>query len=213
MNETSLLSSLKERLASLRTNLLPVRFSATGDYNARQLDKARGYKLLVHAEIEYYLEQLAVVAVRSAMEKWDNVREPSITLISLLACYHSGWDEFDDQRQKAIIERAKYRAKVKLADNIIKESQQQFMKLIAENHGIKAKNIEVMFSPTGIDFSALDPSWLSLMDSFGTARGAMAHRSHTDSVVKEINPEDESNDVNNIILGLENLDKLLIDIL
>lgn len=47
---------LRARVAELKKHLLPNRFSPTGDYTDRQMDRARGYRILVHAEIESYIE-------------------------------------------------------------------------------------------------------------------------------------------------------------
>ena len=41
--------------------MLPEKFSPTGDYSDRQLDRARGFRLLAHAEIEAFLEDIGAI--------------------------------------------------------------------------------------------------------------------------------------------------------
>ena len=50
---------IQSRCRDLRRHCLPSVFSATGDYSQRALDRARGYRLLVHAEIESFVEERA----------------------------------------------------------------------------------------------------------------------------------------------------------
>lgn len=64
---------LKGRLVELRQNLLPVKFSATGDYTDIQMDHARGYRLLAHAEIESYLEDVSREQLQTLSENGRNL--------------------------------------------------------------------------------------------------------------------------------------------
>ena len=63
----------------------------------------------------------------------------------------------------------------------------------------------MLIIPTGIDSSALDPSWIANLNSFGSKRGEIAHTSKKPS--DAINPQDELRVVRNLIAGLKELDE------
>ena len=52
---------------ALRRELLPRKFDPTGDYTDRVRTRAAGFRLLVHAEIEFYLEQISISAAQRAV--------------------------------------------------------------------------------------------------------------------------------------------------
>jgi hypothetical protein len=68
---------MRSRLKELRKHMLPTTFSPTGNYTERQQDHARGYRLLAHAEIEAYLEDVSRATVTEAIRRWKNEGQPS----------------------------------------------------------------------------------------------------------------------------------------
>ena len=89
---------LQSRLSELRKNMLPATFSPTGDYSARQLDRSRGYRMLVHAEIEAFLEDVTFAAARKGVSEWVQTKKVSDCLFCLMVNYHSGFiiEGFDE---------------------------------------------------------------------------------------------------------------------
>lgn len=199
-------------MRELRRNLLPSAFSSTGDYTDRQQDRARGYRLLAHAEIESYLEDVSRATVTEAIRLWKNGAKPSRELISFLASYHSSWSTTDSVSNEEIIDIAKSRVNVKESVNkIIDLAQRQFTQRIKENHGVKESNLHRLIVPAGVDPTELDPEWIANLNNFGSIRGEVAHKSKL--ATGGINPQDELNTVNELILGLEDLDKRLSKLL
>lgn len=197
---------LRARLSELRKHMLPEKFSPTGDYTDRQLDRARGYRLLAHAEIEAYLEDIAKETVTLAISEWKKSREPSVLLVAFMAAYHSSWNIDDTLRNDEITKISKSRRNVKDSVNeVIDLAQTQFIQKIQDNHGIKDKNFKTLMLPTGIDIDELDSTWLTNLDNFGEQRGQVAH--NTKKVTGLINPEDELKTVKSLLEGLEELDK------
>lgn len=200
---------LQKRLSELRRNMLPERFSPTGLYTDRQQDRARGYRLLVHAEIESYLEDIVRVVITDKIRAWKNGRVPSNLLLAFLACYHSGWNEYDEEQKVRIIELARARKKITdTVEEIINQAQAQFIQQLKNNHGVREKNLKMLVLPTGIDPGDLDNTWISNLDDFGKRRGDVAHRTKT--TTGSINPEDEYNRVETLIKGLKDLDNKLV---
>lgn len=53
---TKLLNDLQKRLSYLRNSMLPKKFDALGNYDDQTILLTEAYILLVHAEIESYIE-------------------------------------------------------------------------------------------------------------------------------------------------------------
>lgn len=199
---------LKKRLSELRRHMLPTKFSPTGSYTERQQDRALGYRLLAHAEIESYLEDIVRTVVTDKIRAWKKSRIPSNLLLAFLACYHSGWNEFDEENKLRIIELARARKKITdRVEEIIDQAQKQFIQLLENNHGIREKNLKPLILPTGVDLKDLDNTWISDIDDFGKSRGYVAHSTKT--TIGSINPEDEYNRVKALVTGLKELDSKL----
>lgn len=210
MRNSNRFKEMNSRLEELRDHLLPPEFSKTGDYTELQRDQSRGYRLLAHAEIESYLEDIARTVVNAAIKVWKSKGESTKQLIAFLACYHSGWIASDDVHNDHIVEVAKSRKK-SIADSvndIIDQAHRQFINRVKNNHGIKEENFLLLIQPTGIDKKDLDQTWIANLDSFGKLRGAVAHSKK--SVTEAINPEDEYLKVSELLKGLNDLDSLIV---
>ena len=62
-----------------------MKIKTDGSYTLRELSMARAYGLLVHAEIEYYFENIAKDVVLESYKKWKSDRKPSQVLMSITA--------------------------------------------------------------------------------------------------------------------------------
>jgi uncharacterized protein YjbJ (UPF0337 family) len=202
---------LRSRLRELRLHLLPANFSPTGDYTDRQQDRARGYRLLVHAEIESYLEDVSRETVTQAIRDWKTSNKPSNIIVSFLAAYHSSWSVTEEIKNEELIQIAKSRKNAKdSVVEVIDLAQRQFTQKLKDNHGIKDKNFKTLILPTGIDIGSLDQTWLTNIDSFGTKRGEVAHKAKRTQGT--INPKDEFESVQALLNGIEDLDKKIVQL-
>ncbi len=209
MPQSNRYRQLKTRLTELKNHLLPNNFSATGNYTERQQDRARGYRLLVHAEIESYLEDVSRETVTKAIRQWKSNYQPSIVIVSFLASYHSSWSLTSEIDNADLIQAARSRKNLKDSiDEIIDLAQRQFTQKIRNNHGVKDKNIKTLILPTGIDLAALDQTWLTNLDDFGAKRGEVAHKARR--VQDGINPKDEYEFVQLLLNGLGELDRKIV---
>lgn len=50
-------------------------------------EKVRAYKVLAHAEMEYYFEEVALEIAQKAYRKWSSSNKASTPLLSLVAYY------------------------------------------------------------------------------------------------------------------------------
>lgn len=196
------------RATELRKHLLPRKFSPTGNYTDIQLDRTRGYRMLVHAEIESYLEDIVKETVTDCIRNWKSNRKPSSLLIAFLASYHSSWSVNDETSNEEIIQIAKSRKRKDSVSEIITAAMGQFVKIIEGNHGVREDNFKSLILPTGVDIDQLDQTWLTNLDNFGKLRGEIAHK--TKRTTTQVNPKDEFDRVKSLLKGLRDLDVLIL---
>src|SRR5487761_235660 len=144
--------ALEKRVDALRSHFLP-RFSPIGQYTPRQYDLTSAYVLLVHAEIESYLEDRAREVALRAQVSWKRHGRHS-RVIKRLFHFHNRtdrpWKRFEKRRET------------------IQACLNSYFSLINNNHGIKEDNVCKMLFPIGIAYAHLDVLWLSSLKSFGT---------------------------------------------
>jgi hypothetical protein len=205
MPNSARFTSLEQRLGDLRTNLLPLNFDPTGVYTSQQLDNARGYRVLVHAEVEAFLEEIARAAVVTKLNDWTTSKRISGVLFCVLAAAIHGF--VDDVENPSItpVSIRPSRTDSDTIDDTVTAAVQKYQGRITSNNGVKVKNLKILFLPLGVNFSELDTIWLNNMDSFGRMRGDVAHQSIGASHL--INPQDELNSVNGLLVGLNALDQ------
>ena len=190
---------LLDRIKFLDSNILPT-IKIEGDYTAIEYDFTRSYVLLVHAEIESFLEERVTEKVNSSLINWKQNRKKSSCLKSILA-FCSGDINYE---KKKVAERNSLEFRVNIVSN-------HFLALIKKNHGIKKDNILNLLLPIGLEISEIDETWLTTMDNFGAKRGEIAH--HTFAIQNPIDPLTEKKLINDIIIPeLNNIDKILIKI-
>jgi hypothetical protein len=158
---------LVKRVNIIESFYLPLA-SPTGDYTNKQEDDMRAYLLLVHAEIESYFEEICEEKLKKAFKIWVTKRTKSNVLLSLTSFCESNIknDNLEDRINDALTSQ---------------------IKKLKDNNGIKQKNILSMVLPLGIELSNLDMTWLSVMNTFGAARGDVAHK--TAAVQQQLDPQ------------------------
>jgi hypothetical protein len=202
---------LVKRLNELRSGFLPRVFSPTGSYSLKQFDRARGYRVLVHAEIEAFLEEIARNAVSTKASQWKNQQKISSVLFCVLAAYHRGFIDNIESPNIEPLPPAQAVKDSKTIQDVVEAATRQYMGRLVANNGIKEVNLKVIFIPLGIDFGQLDNTWVANMDSFGRARGDVAHQST--GVSHTIDPQSELATVISLLVGLKALDEKLNDLM
>jgi HEPN superfamily RiboL-PSP-like protein len=182
------LQQLISRLQILEKHFLPQQFSLSGNYSREQDDRTKAYLLLVHAELEAYLEDRARSRVDLAYARWQRTGMCTPVLSRLLV-YHQ--DEFEPI--SAI--------KVDKAVNF-------YLDKVDKNHGIKQKNLLSLFLPLGISHQDLDTQLMSACEQLGRKRGQFAHASI--KTHQQVDPKTERDNIKkNIIPELKKLDRKL----
>jgi hypothetical protein len=178
--------ALRTRIESLKTRFL--QFENAYSFDFENQDKLMSFRLLVHAEIEYFIEEYARVIVNTFLNNWTT-RGNILPGLRYLFVYSP--TKFESPNFVNINDR-------------IRSCCQAFIARIDNNHGIKQKNIIALFVPLGVTQAYLDNGWLATMDSFGTRRGSYAHKSV--SVQTQIDKHTELNDLKIVLDGIKRVD-------
>ena len=201
---------LEGSLRQLRRQLLPRQFDPTGTYPDRIIARARGYRVLAHAEIEHFIEQRAQEVVLDALNAWNSTGTMRVTLASLIA-FCGNMANVPPSTLLPNDPSAKKRHDCELKLQLrLNAAANSFFAAAKENHGIKEKNLLRLLLPIGVNPVDIDPTWLATMNSFGERRGEAAHASGNVGKVKHPpDPKTELNLVVQVLKGLRDIDELL----
>lgn len=189
------LKQLLSRLNFLENNILPSE-RIDGNYTKKEQDLIRSFILLSHAEIEAYLEDIVKDKITKSLNSWNSSRAKSHCIKSVMTFVGADISYENDINSNNL----QYR--------INKTITHYQRAMVDKNHGIKEKNILKILLPLGIELNELDQTWLSVMDSFGSTRGLIAHNSFT--VTQTIDRNTELNKIKNLIIPeLTNIDKMI----
>lgn len=157
---------------------------------------AKAYVLLVHAELEKYFEILAIMIARDSFFEFDTNKKPTLPLLSLTS---TNLYIIKDQNNKDSDTDFKTR---------VKGFFSKYIDLVKGNNGIKAKNVYELFWKLGVSKDAIGDNLLSLLDSYGTKRGAIAH---TGKLANKqlLNIKDEENSVRQLIEEIDKFDSFI----
>lgn len=161
------------------------------DLNEQELDLCRGYKMLCHAEMEYYFEEIARIILKESLWNWQNDKKVTLPIVGLLANY----EKVDTNEN--------------ISTKINKIATDYNNMLSKSNHGIKEENLRKIFNNLGVDISELDAIWIATLSSYGSSRGTIAH---TSAIVQmPINIKETIRETNSILDGIENFEVEIIN--
>ena len=80
---TEYYGTLCDRFEKLKLAFLPEEFSPTGEYEDIVYEHTRAYKVLTHAELEYYFEEVAKAIAQKALREWRSSNQVHPNMISV----------------------------------------------------------------------------------------------------------------------------------
>lgn len=198
--------ALTKAVNKLRRGLLPRKFDPTGTY-ARAYSihlRSLSFRILVHAEIESYLEDRANELVGVAWKEWKAGRLTTDVTVALLA--YAGIESVkppgklggDPENQKSYED----------FGVILERANSAWRYVHKNNHGIKEPNVLALFLPLGLNPSDLDSTLLADLTSYGSKRGEVAHKSSA-FVSIYADPLDEFNKARQLVADLMKFDSLV----
>lgn len=197
--------ALQARLQVLRRLFLPRRFSSTGSYGADALDRARAFRVLIHAEIEAYVEDRALEVADSAFRAWESSGRVSRPLAAMLASRPEKLNEAGLPKELG---------GTPFMERRVKEALGTFRQMIKNNHGVKRKDILRLLVSIGIEEIKIDSTWLNDLDGFGSDRGFVAHTTGVRSRVQySIDPKSDLQTVERLVAEFETIDQEIYKLL
>lgn len=157
---------LATRCRQLRDRFIPP-YDATGTYTPEQYDGVLAFGLLVHAEIEAFLESQALRVATACESNWKLDRRPRTTIAGLLAYASSGSSR---PPERVTPRRTDMMDRVNLAKG-------EHATTINNNNGLKEKNLLAMLLPIGVRETEMPADLIRDLDTFGGLRGEYAHKS------------------------------------
>ena len=211
MAQTQEYRDLGKRFTELRKNLLPPSFDPTGDYPSRWHDRTRGFLLLTHAEIEYYLENQCKKILIKHIREWKSYKSPSKVLLALSLSFQMAWGINKENEFNEFIKNIIKEKKIeKSVTEILDKANNQYMARIKRNNGIREENIKSLIIPLGIDIDDIDSNLLVELDDFGILRGENAHKSKR--IVQLIDPKITYERVKKIKTLLKDIDRVFFEL-
>lgn len=202
---TDFFKTLKTRINELNKHFLPKNFDPTGQYTDLWIDRAKAYKLLIHAEFEVYFESIVSEIVEKAIAKWKKDSTVNEVVLALVICYKLQIEVDLESVISSSLEKIKRTQNVKSSyTEIVYMARTQFNNIVKANNGIKENNINRLLLPIGIKIDTLDQVLLSELESFGQTRGEFAHKSKKTHQL--IDPKTEFQKVNEILMMIDTFD-------
>ena len=184
---------LKNRVKDLEHAFLDDKLEQDiSDFDKVQEDQIKAFRVLCHAELEAYFEEMAKKLLDNAVNEWRNNRV-HLTVASILG-------HFGAIQTAATIS-------TKIYDAIKRFERER----IAQNNGIKEVDIIKLFKPLGIEKDQIDVALLSTLDSYGGARGFTVHNSA--KTHQPIDPRTELRTVEIILDGLKDFDAEILKLI
>lgn len=207
MSPSSRFQEMADHIESAAACLLPSEVDPTGAYTPEAYIRASGFRVLVHAEIEAYIEDRVREIALSAVRAWKAGQGPSHPALCLIA--YSGIE----MKQPPVAMQPKgpagfeaWAMRARLGTKL-DSAMRSFAYSISQNHGIKEENLLRLLLPVGIALDDLDTVFVADMNSFSELRGEAAHSSA--SARRRIDPSDDRAVVQSITSGLMRIDAIL----
>lgn len=177
---------LSKRISLIETNYLPA-IKPRGNYTDKEQDDMRSYSFLVHAEIEFYFEEIARGTIIRALNRWKKDHNNKSHILLSLVCFCKETLTTPDITTR------------------IHQACHYYEKVLKKNNGIKEANILNILLPIGIEKVDIDITWLNTLSAFGETRGNIAHS--TARVQNSLDPLSLKTTVNLILSEIQGIDK------
>lgn len=178
---------LLQRISTIEAGYFPP-LKPKGNYTLKEQDDIRAYAFLIHAELEYYFEEIAREKSRETLNKWIANNNYRNSILMSLASFHN----------IPIAKKRQLRERLEITLKTYHDS-------LYGNNGIKEQNILGILLPLGVLYDDIDNTWLTTISSFGLQRGSIAHQSARVQTLQD--PNDIRNNIRLILQELNVLDQ------
>lgn len=191
--------TLKENIDGLKAVFLNFQKRDDSDYTDQERMLCRAFIAFSHAEIEYYLESLALRILNNAVQKWNQNGEAGRVVVALLS--------FRRQQSTSVPDDPKQPGKKNTYQTILMGAVASQKLVISNNNGIKPVNFANIFTPLGLLEVDVEETLLIQLGNTGSRRGDLVHKSTDVSLPLVRDPfSDEEKDVYLLLGELEKFD-------
>lgn len=166
---------LKKRIDEIEKNILKLLKSCKTNTSSSYQDLVKSYILLVHAELENYIETICQGIISKSKALYDSKQRITKPILSLATMSEKIFKEEDQQ----------YNTTKKRLDKLFSN----YNATLANNNGIKEKDLDKLLPIIGIEMEEVDDTLLSQLNAFGKTRGQIAHK--TTKVIRDFKNEQE----------------------
>jgi len=206
--------ALTGEISRLRNDLLPRYFRQNANYDREYITRTIAYHILVHAEIESYLEERAWETALKAVQKWKNTNKANRIVLALVAFSGRMMDKPPDSILPEQPSQAdSWDEKISLSKKV-RLSVRDFYYTVNNNHGIKETNLIHLLLPIGVNVDELDTVLVADLNSYGVSRGEFAHKtSQAYSTTMQVDPREELEKARKIIKNIASIDTIFNNLL
>lgn len=194
--------TLRKNIENLRDQFLNFEKRLDGRYSAYELTQCRAFITFCHAEVEIYLETMAIKVVDAAERHWRR-HERVTNAIAAMLVYRASKELTLPDNPAGQGRKSKFKTLVEAAIANQRSS-------IKGNHGIKPKNLSELYLPIGMPPENFDETLLIQLKSLGERRGDHVHQSSQVSLPKVRDPfDDELQDIEFLVTEIKAFDLLI----
>lgn len=211
------LTGLKCRIAALASSLqIDQRLVPRSQTD---VDRIHGFRLLVHSEIQEYVESIASCILDTTIQLHAIGNE--LTHAGHHLSVFNSIIPLVDKRRANSFRYPSFDANEALTVSLtrpemVEKAVNTHRSVIESNNGVKSSNLNRMLVPIGYREGLFPPGFFQLMDNFGRARGDVAHKSGVVGAANWPSGSSELQRINQIIPGLASIEthmpRLLIPI-
>ena len=189
---TSCLRSLESRVEVLCDHYLPKERTQLGDYEDAQRDDARACVLLVHAEIESYLEDLSTALAQCAVQHIESGNHDAMTAAFL---YNAG------KRGERLLSGSDV--------DVARGLENLHKKEVSTTNGVKDYHLKKLFGVFHVGDDWLDDDLVAALNTFGAKRGDIAHNKLISGIKQTINPYETREEIDQVLERLREFDSTM----
>lgn len=191
-------SNLRQRHEVLVRRFVDFAIPLDRDPTSHELDMIASFKLLMHAEIETFIEDRVTFAIAESVRNWYDRKVPTSCLFHLIVRWYP-W--FEKDRNPFVNPRSVQQIGDLIAMCVRKASDE-----IAQNNGIKQAAFTRLACSGGLLNDDLSGTLLASLESYGTSRGDVAHKA-VGRVSSLKDPRVEADDARQLVQLLEQFDE------
>lgn len=200
MNSSARRSELVKRIRRLVRRLLPA-IDPLVNYDESAEDSIAALAVLVHAELQHFLENRCLEVADKAVNTWHQDSRPRTTVISLVAyCHSEGSSALPSQ-----LPSNKPAVRV-----VVDAAKRHYSQLVHRNNGVKEDDLIKLLLPIGVREHEVTVNLAASLDWLGSRRGSAAHSSYAHR--EWIDPQELSAVIVRILRELRNLDRRLLEL-